>query len=128
VRAHDDLFLRIFAKEVCGEQVRRELRLTHTWRDVDNHALFPALDHVREDLSQFLVVWADFESGIYRSGKPQHVGTGSFQAGSFLSKLQVLEEFHLLLHGHVRQSLLHGFKLNFAQCCKSVTLHLSCLP
>ena len=115
MRAHDDFLLRVLAKEVCGEQVGGELRLAHTRGNINYYPLLLALDHIRKDLCQLLVVGADFEAGVHGLGKTQHVVLSGGQTGAFLALLQIRQQVRLLLRVHIRQGFLQGFQLKLGQ-------------
>ena len=74
MRSHDYLLFWEITQEVRWKQVGAELRLTHTWRYVDYDALFLAINHVLEYLSQLFVVGADFKPRVYPFGELNGVG------------------------------------------------------
>ena len=106
------------------EQVRAELRLTHTRRDVDNHALFLTLNHICEDFGQLPVVRPDFEARVDGSREPQHVVLGSGQPCAVLAQLQIVEQLHLILDGHRWQCAFERLQLTLGDGRQFGQVHL----
>ena len=100
MRTHNNLLLREITQKECGEQVRRELRLTHTRRDINNHPLFLTSDDIAEDFRQLPMVWSFLEPRIYGVCKAEHGSLGLVQLEPALFLFQVLKKLRFFFGRH----------------------------
>ena len=64
MRRHDNFLLRVLTEKPCGCKIGYELRLTMSWSNINDDALFLARSDVFKNLYEFKVVWSNLVARI----------------------------------------------------------------